>query len=335
MKLHRLFAALFVVSVLAVPVFGAMSVLTPDGIRYAIEPTPDRPQIEIGRAEGRMRATLVVPSTDDAIQESQAQLAYDPATETLFVVWTRENASGAEIRYATLNSLGEWSTPRNIAAGAGMYRGVQLVLTRSEHGGIHATLMHLAWWSISGPVIDPEYALFAFENGHRVSAEITNLVELANLGEGPTASEYENVGEAIHPPLVMVRDEDGVDVAFGSTASTAVTRLRIAPRKIGVNVRMWRPVGRSGNLTPRANLVSENANPVQALIVNDRLALYTAGDDFRFVMLRKDNTWSSIRDVHVDEKNTAQDLIRDLRETVEALIEDEEAAADDEVPATM
>lgn len=335
MKLHRLFATLFVVSLLAVPMFGAGSVLTPDGIRYAIVSSPDRPQVEIGRAEGRMRATLVVPSTDDAIEESQAQLAYDAATQTLFVVWTRENATGAEIRFATLSSSGEWSIPRNVAAGAGMYRGVQLALTRSEYGGVEATLLHLAWWSISGSVLDPEYALFAFENGRGVSAEVTNLTELANLGDGPTASSGEDVGEAIHPPLVMSRAGDSVDVAFGSTTSTAVTRLRIAPRKIGVTVRMWRPVGRGGSLTPRANLVSQNENPVQAFLVNDRLALYTAGDDFRFVVLRKDNTWSSVRNVHVDEDNTAQDLARDLRETVEALIEDEDAAEEEEVPATM
>lgn len=326
MKQAGTFAALFVLGLFAVPMSGATSVLTQDGIRYAIEATPDRPQIEIGRAEGDMRATLVVPSTDDAISESQAQLAFDPATETLFVVWTRDNATGAEIRFATLNAAGQWSAPTNVAAGSGMYRSVQLALTRSEYGGVEATLMHVAWWSINGYELDPEYALFAFENGRGVSAEVANLIDLANVSDGPTASDFENVGEAIHPPLTMVRSGESVDVAFGSVSSTAVTRLRIRPRKIGSDVRMWRPVGRGGSLTPRTNLVSEDQTPVQAFIVNDRLALYAAGDDFRFVFLRKDNTWSPIHFVRVDEKNTAADLARDFRQTVEELIEDEDAA---------
>ncbi len=334
MKLRRFFATLFFAGIVAAPGFGATSVLTPDGIRYSIDPTPDRPQIEIGRAEGYDRATLVVPSTDDAVRESQAQLAFDAATDTLFVVWTRENGAGAEIRYATLNAQGHWSSPRNIAAGAGMYRGLQLAITRSEHGGTYATLMHTAWWSINGSVLDPEYGLFAFENGKDVSAEIVNLVELADAGDGPTASDWENTGLAVHPPLAMVRNGESVDVAFGTVSSTVVTRLKITPRKIGSTVRMWRPVGRGGTFTPRVNLTSPNENPVQAFIVNDRLALYTAGDDFRFVVLRKDNTWSSIHSVHVDEDNTAADLTNELRYTVEQLIEDEDAA-DQDSPATQ
>ena len=331
MKHLRYFAALLVVGVLAVPVFGAKSVLTPDGIRYAIETSPDRSQIEIGRTEGRQRATLVVPSTDDAGRESQAQLAFDPATDTLFVVWTREDGAGAEIRYATLNSQGHWSSPRNVAAGSNMYRGLQLAITRAEHGGVSATLMHMAWWSVNGTALDPEYALFAFENGD-VTAEITNLVDLANLGDGPTASQWEDMGPAMHPPLTMARSGESIDIAFGSVSSTSITRLRITPRKIGVNVRMWRPVGRGGSVTPRVNLTSPNENPVQAFIVNDRLALYTACEDFRFVVLRKDNTWSTVHSVLLDEKNTAADLARELRDTVEELIEDEDEA---DSPATQ
>lgn len=331
MKSLRFLAALFVVSLLAVPMFGATSLLTPGGIRYAIEPTPDRPQIEIGRAEGLLRATLIVPTTDDAIAESQAQLAFDATTETLFVVWTRENATGAEIRYVTLDNQGQWSVPRNLAAGAGMYGGVQLVLTRSEYAGVPATLMHVAWWSINGRELDPEYALFAFENGVRVSADVANLVELSRL-DIPTASAWEDVGPAVHPALTMARNGETVDIAFGSTTSTAITRVNVKPRKVGPDVRMWRPVGRGSSITPRVNLVSADETPIQAFIVKDRLALYTAGDDFRFVVLGKDNTWSQIHSVHVDEKNTLTDLARDFRDTVEELI-DHEIAAEPELPS--
>ena len=122
--------------------------------------------------------------------------------------------------------------------------------------------------------------------------------------------------------------------SWNRPASTAVTRLKVTPRKIGGNVRMWRPVGRGGMLTPRVNLVSQNATPVQAFLVNGRLAMYSADDDFRFVVLRNDNTWSSVRSVHVDEKNTAADLAKELRDTVQQLIQDEEEAGSDS-PATQ
>ncbi|HEV7240649.1 MAG TPA: hypothetical protein VGQ36_15530 [Thermoanaerobaculia bacterium] len=328
---HRTIAVLFTLALLALPAMGASSVLTPGGVRYAIEATPDGPRIEITRAEGEARARLVVPSTQDAISEKQAQLAFDSMTDTLYVVWTREGgAAGAEIRYVALNAAGHWSSPRNVAAGSGMYRGLQLALTRSEHGGVTATLMHVAWWSINGPILDPEYAMFAFEKGTDATVEVANLEEMANVGDGVTASEYEEVGEAIHPPLTMERNGDSVDVAFGSVSSTAITLLNIRPRKIGSEVRIWKPVGRTGVLTPKSQLVSSDSTPVQAILKGGLVALYTLGDDFNFVVLKKNNSWTTLRSVHVDEDNTSADLVRDLRAAMEEISEDEETGGSEE-----
>lgn len=334
--MSRTLAVMFTIALLALPAMGAVSVLTPDGIRYAIEATPDGPQIEITRAEGEARARLVVPSTEDPTIEKQAQVAFDAITDTLYVVWTREGgAAGAEIRYAALNAAGHWSSPRNVAAGSGMYRGLQLALTRGEYGGVTATFMHLAWWSINGNVLDPEYALFAFEKGSDATVEVANLEDMADIGDGVTASEYEDDGEAIHPPLTMERNGESVDLAFGSVASTAITRLNILPRKIGGTVRIWKPVGRTSEITPRSNLVSSTPTPVQAIIKDGRVALYTLGADFHFVVLKKNNTWTSIYSLHVDEDNTSADLVHDLRAAMEQISEDEEASENaGEVPET-
>ena len=338
MKLHRFFAALFVAALLAVPAMASSSLLTQDGLRWAVERTPDLPQVEITRAEGGLRARLVVPSTEDATPEKMVQIAFDTYTDTLHVVWTRENEGGAEIRYATLSAAGQWSAPRNIAAGAQMYGGLQLAITRSEYGGTTATLMHVAWWSINGNLRDPEYALFAFENGAQTSASVANLEELASYGDGVSATAFndEDMGEPAHPPLTMERSRDGVDIAFGSVSSSSLTRLVIVPRKIGPNVRIWKPVGRGVTQTPKSNLVSTDSTPVQAFIRDGHLALYTAGDEFRFVVLRSNNSWTPLRSVEIDEDNTSSDLLRDLRAAVEE-ISDDEAANDgfeDDTPST-
>ncbi len=337
MKHLRPFTIVVTLALLALPAFGASSLITPDGVRYAIERDPDLPQVEITRAEGGNRARLIVPSTEDATGESQAQIAFDPVTDTLYVVWTRETEGRGEVRYATLNAAGYWSSARNIAAGSGMYRGLQLALTRSEYGGTPATFMHLAWWSINGPILDPEYALFAFENGKDVSAEVANLDEMALVGDGVTASGYddEDLGLSIHPPLTMERNGDGVDLAFGSTASTSVTRINIVPRKIGGNVRIWKPVGRGAVNTPKSSLTSNDSTPVQAFIRDGRLALYTVGEDFRFVVLKKNNTWTPLYSVQIDEDNTSTDLLRDLRASVQEISDDEATeTANEEAPAT-
>jgi hypothetical protein len=334
---HRIFVVLFSLALLALPAMGASSLLTPDGIRYAIAPNPDGPQIEISRAEGEAPMRLVVPSTEDATTEKHVQIAFDLVTDTLFVVWTRENEGGAEIRFATMSAAGQWTAPQNMAAGAGTYGGLQLALTRSEYGGTVATLMHVAWWSVNGNLRDPEYALFAFENGAQVSANVTNLEELAMVGDGVTASDFgdEDMGEPIHPPLTMERSGESVDLAFGSVRSSAITRLNILPRKIGPTVRIWKPVGRSGALTPRSQLVSTDTKPVQAILKDGLVALYTLGDEFNFVVLKANNTWTPLHTVHVDEDNSLSDLVSDLRAAMEEISEDEETEENiEELPET-
>ena len=327
--MNRTIAVLFSLALLALPAMGAGSVLTPDGVRYSIEARPDGPQVEIIRAEGSERARLVVPSTEDATVESQPQLAYDSMTDTLHVVWAREGFVGGEIRYAALNAAGHWSAPRNVAAGSTMYRGLQLQLTRSEHGGVTATLMHVAWWSINGPMLDPEYAMYAFEKGSDVTMTVANLVEMADVGDGVTASSFEDVGDSLHPPLVMERNGESVDVAFGNVNNTAVTRVNIVPRKVGGTVRIWKPVGRSGSFTPRSQLVSADTTPVQAVLKNGVIALYTGGDDFNYVILKKNNTWTTIRSVQVDEDNTSADLVRDLLAAMEEISAEDEASSEE------
>ena len=325
---HRIFAAVFALAVVAaVPAFGAQSLLTPDGVRYTIEASAETPHVEIIRAEGDSRARLMVPSTQDATRESQVQLAYDSASDTLFVVWTREHAGVGEVRYATLSAAGYWSPARLVTAGSSMYRGVQLVVTRADD----ATLMHVAWWSINGTLLDPEYALFAFEKGSVVSAEVENLETLARLASDVSTTEYEmEVATPAHPPLALDRRGNSVDVAFGSVGATTINRVTVVPEKSDGHVRIWKPLGRAGTRTPRTRLIATATTPVHAYIDNGHLALYTIGEEFNFVVLRNNGTWSPVRTLRIDDDNTAHDLLRELESTVEDLLDDEddeEAAA--------
>jgi hypothetical protein len=329
MKLHRFLHIACATALLAaaIPSFAATSLLTPDGVRYAIEPTPETAQVEIARSEGYKRARLVVPSTQDVASEYEAQIAYDTATGLLFVVWSREGFTGSEIRYAILNGDGQWSTPRLITAGSAAYRGLQFVLTHSPDDG--ATLLHAAWWSLNGARADAEYGLFAFSGMYLLSGDVQELESLAAADQNIHTTEYEETGNPVHPPLAMARNEEDVDVAFGSRGSTALTRINITARKIGPDVRIWKPVGRSIERTPRANLVVEDTSSVvNGFIRNGRLALYTMSDDFRFVVLQNDGTWSPVREVHIDDDNKAADLLRELKRAVEELSDTDPAGSD-------
>jgi hypothetical protein len=326
MKLSRSIAALFAVTlaVAALPAFAATSVLTPYGVRYAVDQTPERAQVEIARSQGDSRAQLVVPTTQDPAEETQAQLAYDAATDTLYVAWARENTSGAEIRFASLDSDGQWSTPRMVAAGSERYRGLHLVVTHSPDGknGV-ATLVHLAWWSIEGRDHDPEYALFAYEAGHPISAVAANLEVLAGLANGIETSDFTYTPDLSSPPIAMARNGETVDIAFGAVDSTNLTLLNLEVRKVAGDVRIWKPVGKTTNRTPSAGTLFQQTSAVHGVIVKGRLALYAMGEQFRFVVLRKDGKWSDVHVLRLDDENTAADLVRDLHYTVEELLEHE------------
>ena len=332
---HRVLIVFFALAAcIAVPVFGASSLLTPDGVRYTLEMNPELPHIQIARAEAGERVQLIVPSTQDAVRESQAQLAYDSATDTLFVVWVRENAGVGEVRYATLSPAGHWSPTRLVTAGSTSYHGLQVVLTHGTSEDGDATLMHAAWWSMNGNLLAPEYALFAFENGRLVSAQLENLVELAGLASSVDLAEFEiTVGKAVHPPLVLDRDGETVDVAFGSSTTTSISRLNIVSRKVGGDVRIWKPLGRRGGRTPRTGLMSVGSAPVGAYMNDGHLALYTIGENFRFTVLRNNGTWSAVHTLRIDAENTAEDLLRELEKTVEELLEDEDSESEDEPAA--
>lgn len=332
---HSLLIVFFLLAAsVAVPVLGASSLLTPDGVRYTLEMNPELRHVQIARAEAGERVQLIVPSTQDATRESQAQLAYDSATDTLFVVWVRESAGVGDVRYATLSAAGHWTPTRLVAAGSSSYQGLQLVLTHATGVDGDATLMHAAWWSVNGNLLEPQYALFAFENGRLVSAQLENLIDLAGVASTLDLAEFEiTVGVPAHPPLVLDREGETVDAAFGSANSSSITRLNIVSRKVGGDVRIWKPLGRRGGRTPRTGLMSVSTAPVGAYMNDGHLALYTIGDDFRYTVLRNDGTWSAVYTLRIDSENTAEDLLRELENTVEELLDDEESEPSDEPAA--
>ena len=325
----RLFAAVIVVaSLFAGPARAATSLITPDGIRYTLVPESSS-DVQIVRAEEDTRISLIVPTTQDAVKESQVQLAYDSATDTLFVVWAREASGVGEVRYATLGPGGHWSPARLVTAGATMYRGLQFIITHAETSDTTATLMHVAWWSVNGRLVEPEYAMFAFENARFVSAELRNLEDFVAAGGTVDSFGFEEAGSPVHPPLALDRNGDAVDVLFGKVDSTKVTLMSIVPRKVGGNVRIWKPLGRKIKRTPSSGLVSLSDEPVEAYINNGHVALYSIGEELRFTVLRQNGTWSPVRALRVYD-DAAVDLRRELENTVEELLDEENQSSDDE-----
>lgn len=283
------------------------AVLTTEGVVYTVGALPAT-QLELIRREGDQRQTLLVPSTDDASIETAAQLAYDAATSTLYVVWHNGDSVNVIRRFGD----GTWSHPLLIDVG-GQRLGLEVVLTRSKS----FSLLHAAWWKAGAEPV-AEYALMAFEHGEPVSTYVSTLDALAAETLTSYPDEPEAMTEHLHPPLAMTRSgAAGVEIVYGSHASTQLTRLVLDPR-ISPNVRIWKPSRETGGRTPRAGLMSATGDPVQALLSDGRIILYTPDTAFRFVMY-DGGKWSPERMIHLDEGLTREQIIQELRETIKEL----------------
>ena len=302
-------------------VVSAEQVQTLDATHYSVAAATETPVLELVRRNGETRETLVVPSTDDEAVESQAKLLWDSSTSTLFVAWQRSVEGANEIRMAWLNADGTWSEPITIAGESSLNRAsLQVALTRAASLGdeMDVTLIHAAWWSL-GSKPEAEYALVAFEAGAHVSTEVASLDKLSeNLRTLSSGPEAEETGEALHPPLTMSKAESAVDVVYGSSDSTGVTRVRLEPVRIAGNARAWRPLGRTGDRTGRTGFISNTSAPVRAFISKGRIVLYTPDEQFRFVVY-ENGEWSPVRMIQLDESLTGDQVLQELRRTVDDL----------------
>jgi hypothetical protein len=318
----RLFAAALALTVAGVA--GAtepQTVLTPDSTLFTVQTAAAGNALELTRRFGDTREPMLVPGTDDAAVERDARLVYDSRNEMLFVVWQRQDGNMDEILFATLNAKNEWSQPQAITSGGGRHAGLQVILSTVKAKTAEesdATLLNLAWWTINPQQSTPEYAIVAYENRKHVSTYVDNLIELANIREAEGDSEIEDTGKAEHPPLAMAKTDSGIDVVFGRDRSTGLTRLRVEPRRVAGNARMWRPVGRTGSTIGPARLVTADSDPVQAFISKGRVVLYTPDSRFRFVVF-DNGKWQPIRMIELDGTVSSEELVQQLRRTVDEM----------------
>jgi hypothetical protein len=305
---------------------GLQTVLTPDSTLFAIEGDRDQSSLALSRRQADSQETIVVPGTDDDAIESDARLLFDNATSTLFVIWHKADAAYDSIMLASLNAEGVWSEPVVLSSCSSMRRsGLEATFTHAaldetgDDTGAQATLVHVAWWSV-GSELSAEYALVAFEAGQYVSTDVSKLNDIADGHNAEGIEEYEDTGLALHPPLALARAENnnGVDVVYGAPNSTKVTRIRIEPRRVKGDARIWKPLGRDGGRTPRSRMVTSNTSPVQAFISKGRVVLYRPDEKFRFVVF-ENGAWSPERMIQLDESLTSEELLRELRATVDEL----------------
>ncbi|MFL6246762.1 MAG: hypothetical protein ACJ74H_12100 [Thermoanaerobaculia bacterium] len=319
-RITAVFVALLLVASFASAQDTMQAVLRPDSTVFAIDASKPAAQLEMSRRRGETNETLIVPTTDDDAIESDARLVFDAATGTVFVLWHRSAEGVDEICLASLNANDEWSDVHVVASGADAHRaGLQVILTHAREEGdqTETTLIHATWWSI-GEELTPEYALVAFENGQLLSTDVADLRTFTSKDgyAAHEATEPEDTGDAAYPPLAMSRAGKSVDVLFGGEQTTAVTRVRVEPKRVSSEARIWRPSGKTTQRTPPGRLTSLSTAPVQAFVSGDRIVLYTPDAQFRYSVF-DGAKWTPVRMIELDENLTSEHLLQQLHRSVE------------------
>jgi len=298
--------------------FAATSALTAKGALYTIDPSPAENVVSLIRRSGEVKETIVVPaSADNDVLDHRAQLEYDRTTDRLYVIWLRNTTRWASIVISSLDAEGNWSDPIVLASASPLAtRGdLRTSLTRAIAGETKTTIIHVASWVRDAGVLTGEYVLAAFERNGSFSTSVNDLNTLANVSITAQEQAGDIEANALFPPLAMAAANDGVDVVFGREQGTTITRLHITPR-LEPNARIWKPVGKTGSSMPPSKLAATSASPVKAFFSRDRIVLYTADQEFRFVIF-ENGEWSPVLTLTLDENLTGDALIDEIRRAIE------------------
>ncbi|HWW61742.1 MAG TPA: hypothetical protein VN181_10280 [Thermoanaerobaculia bacterium] len=282
--------------------------LTPDGTLFLMQRSADGRSLQLVQRTDDVRAVEVVPATSYTLRVSDPRIAYEPNSKTLVALWRRAGFGnhGDEIVVTTLDNNGSWSTPHVVAPGSVSHADLQIAVsrtTRPNYGDypVPVLLIHAVWRAKPETGERPEYALLAYEGAQLVSSYQADLANLAGFFDA------EDNGDTTSRPLTISTGDDTVDIVFGLPGSTTLSRLRFKPQ---LDARVFIPTGKQHSRM--SYLEVESTGHINALTVGKHVVLYTVDANMFRYSINTDGMWEPVHSLRVDDKVTADDIIREL-----------------------
>ncbi|MCB1056787.1 MAG: hypothetical protein KDD11_14895 [Acidobacteria bacterium] len=240
---------------------------------------------------------LLVAGTEDSAREMAGQLVLEETSQTLYVVWERLPAKGAEEVLAVGLEGQEWSDPVTLTAEAEITATPQLRVTRDSFlvddgkGGakeVVRTALHLLWAEQSEGGEAVIYAPVILEDG--VNRSPAPRVVLNDFGTGGSAPEVLPEGLGSSPTLVRGSDDHSVVAGFVdvSTGRQLTIELRMMPYALGGLAReVERYILDEGSLAQTPSGFESLAGGVGGMIIETGSRLFgTDGLDRTYVSSR-------------------------------------------------
>lgn len=226
--------------------------LADSGTLYAIEShaATDFPDLTTTSARvltltttaGAESKTVFVPGSLNGGSHSDASLAYDSATDTLFIFWQKmPNAMSSELLFCAYHE-GDFTEPTSIDDAAFHVRfnlriGVSRYMMATDENGDQvrkpALSIHAIWWDETGGSESARYALINIENGQAAGkAVIRDLTDFVgsngNIEPAPIDATFDR-DFFRHPAIFETGTHDSVDVLFANWKTNYLEKVRITP----------------------------------------------------------------------------------------------------------
>jgi hypothetical protein len=287
--------------------------LTPTGTLFSIEnvfpadleiESPSSTALRLTIASNDSTRTSFVPASLEGGWHVDPSLAWDAASETLFVFWQRKpNFLTTELLLSSYRD-GVWSEPILIDEDSLKLRfdlgvGVSRFATETNEEGVATKLpalaVHVIWWEQRGDGELARYAQIAIQNGEIVSIKRADLdFFIGDGGEPAEVPEDFDRDLLRHPAIFENASHDSVDVLFATWTSNIFHKLQIRPivhqgvltEPIGVRMGDFAPPTKGRvRLNPQSSSLSMIATP------GGNLAFYTIEDGKLTYMLRRNGLW--------------------------------------------
>lgn len=302
------------------------AVLAPDGTLFALEAVATDAASTATHFVLRTQRDGVlseenVPATVDSAHDTNAAIAYDADSGSIFVFWLRQLGTlSSQLIFTCRASDGTWSQPEEFGSPFVYRENLRMAVTRrvsAADGTLFpnpAISVHLTWWEFNthDGSEAARYAMINIENGvveSRETLELTPFVS-EDFNDGTTSSDVLK-----QPLLFTAPTQDSVLVVFGDVPTRSMNQVRITPVRSEGRLRV--PVGRHER-TSRApgNLVAADSRVDGVYATSERMALYIKDkQQLRYVVM-SDGNWSDTRTIGLDEQITASAAVDALRQLI-------------------
>ena len=334
---------LLFVLLFAVPAALAQSngnvLLTDDGVIYsaAAEWSHEHPDVHASsssyivltaRHADAPSQRFIVPATLVDGSNSEPALAFDNESGTLYIFWQYSvNAMSSELRFVSRDRDGNWSLPNTFETAAYHFRrNMRITLTHyaidlDDNGRtekVPEINVHATWWESSGGGEVARYAMLTLRHGEVSVSQVSDLAAFVRSSSQNFTVPASFSRELFRHPAVFESPEgDSVDVVFGDVQTNGFHRVTLAP--IG-NARVRIPVGKSDKgFGPPSSFAMSAGTRIEAISPHpDRLLFYFEEDGAMRYIVYRNNEWSAMRTIRLDEEMSRELAINAMRGLVGA-----------------